>query len=300
MHYVRNYLIALLISTVLSTGGLFWPPIAAGATPQLTLGVFPRRNAKTTVQNFKPIADYLAQALGMEVTVITAKNFPEFWQGVLDNKYDIVHYNQYHYIDSHDHQGYQVILKNEEYHSTTIAGAFAVKKDSGIKSLTDLKGKRILFAGGKRAMIAYIVNTAMLRRAGLEAGDYQELFAKNPPNAVIATYYGHADAAGIGNIGLNLQQLDFPGIDVDEMVLIGESEPLPHLPWAVKADMSQALRDKIQRILLGLNDSARGRKILQQAELTGLRPASDAEYNLHRNILKELQGDPALKVDNVH
>ena len=39
----------------------------------LTLGVFPRRNAKVTYKLFKPMAAYLSEQLNREVKLVTAK-----------------------------------------------------------------------------------------------------------------------------------------------------------------------------------------------------------------------------------
>lgn len=280
------FLLFVLSATFATT--LVVPRISYAAVDELTLGIFPRRNAKATITYFKPLAEYLSRRLNVDVKLVTAKNFKEFWRGVSQNKYDIVHYNQLHYIESHEKQGYEVILKNEEFGSNTIAGALVVRKDSGIRAVSDLKGKKILFGGGKKAMISYVVNTAMIRRAGLAAGDYIEVFAKNPPNATIGIYHGHAHAAGIGNFGLKIPIVKNKGVDTKQLTLLIESEPLPHLPWAVKGNMSFDLRMDIQQALLELNNSQEGKRILKQAKLSGLHIASDEEYDVHRKILLEV------------
>jgi phosphonate transport system substrate-binding protein len=138
-------------------------------------------------------------------------------------------------------------------------------------------------------MVAYVVNTAMLRRAGLYPGDYAEVFAKNPPNAAIGVYFGHADAAGIGDAGLKMPLFKQKGMDISKLKLIAKSEPLPHLPWAVNGAMPESLKLRIQRILLKLNDTPEGRSILEHAKLTGLRIATDKEYDKHRLILQEVE-----------
>lgn len=289
MHCHRLTTIPILYVLIVALSAGLWADAAVSAEDELRLGVFPRRNAKTTVQYFKPLAEYLSQHLGVKVKVETAKNFKEFWKGVSQKKYDIVHYNQRHYIESNNQYGYEVFAKNEEYGSTTIAGAFVVRKDSGINSLQDLKGKKILFGGGKKAMISYVVNTVMLRRAGLTPNEYIEAFAKNPPNATIATFHRYADAAGVGDVGLKIPILASKGVDVAQLKLIGVSEPLPHLPWAVKGELPASLKQKIQQLLVDLSQSQKGRNILQQAEITGLHKATDAEYDIHRKILREVE-----------
>lgn len=264
--------------------------LAAATVPlsPIKLGIFPRYNATMTHQFFQPMGEYLSQQLGRPVEIVTAKDFAQFWQGVREKRFDLVHFNQLHYIESHADAGYNVILMNEEFGRDRLAGAFAVRKDSGIKTLQDLKGKRVLFGGDKTAMIAYVVNTHSLRLAGLKAGDYEELFGKNPINATLAAFHKRVDAAGVGDVSLMGQMLQKEGVDVEQMTLIGVGEALPHLPWAVNPALPVDLRDKIQQLLAGLKQTDAGKQILLSARLTGLKVATDAEYDIHRRILESV------------
>lgn len=262
----------------------------ADSEEPLRLGIFPRYNYTETVKSFTPLAEQLTRVLGRRVELETASDFSTFWQAVVARRYDLVHFNQYHYIKAHRELRYEVIARNREGGSDTIKGALLVRRDSGIKQLADLKGKRILFGGGRDAMQAYILTTHLLRRAGLKAGDYVELFAVNPPNAVIATYQRHADAAGAGD-----RVLDMPvvaeRINTKEMKLLAVSEAVAQLPWAVKADLDPALRQRIGAALLALGDSEPGRAVLAAARLTGFAATRDADYDPLRRIVFEVSGE---------
>ena len=256
----------------------------------LILGIFPRRNATMTIRFFTPLANYLSKQLGREVRLETAKDFQSFWKKVLLKRYDIVHFNQYHYIKSHDLKLYTAILQNEEFGKKTISGAIMVRKDSGINSLQDLKNKKIIFGGGKKAMIAYIVPTMLLHRAGLKKGDYKELFTKNPPNSLLSIYYKQSDAAGTGSLLLQLPMLR-NSIDTSKIKSLISSKPLPHLPWAVKSTMPKKLVKQIQQSMLDLNNSNNGKKVFKAAKITGIHVATDQDYNAHRKIILEVFGN---------
>jgi len=119
----------------------FYAQPLRAADEALVLGIFPRYKATETTTMFKPLADHLSQRLGRQVTVVTSKDFESFWHGVNVQKYDIVHYNQYHYIRSA--RAYRVIAHQQEFGKAAVSGALFVRKDSGIKSIGDLKGKRM-------------------------------------------------------------------------------------------------------------------------------------------------------------
>ena len=272
----------ILFLTVLSTA----IPGRAG-DDALVLGVFPRRNATETVRMFTPMASHLSDQLGRKVSIVTARDFESFWQGVTGKRYDIVHYNQYHYIRSAQH--YQVIAYIEESGKSTIAGAIYVRKDSNITDLGQLKGRTVLFGGGEDAMISYITNVYLMLQAGLKKDDFKSVFAVNPPNSVLALHRRQADAAGAGDGVLELPVVA-SAINTSELTALAVSEPLLQLPVAVKREMPARLRAAIQGTLVGLKDSEAGQQVLKSAVMTGMGRAEDKDYDPHRRIVRAVMG----------
>jgi len=256
----------------------------------LVMGVFPRRNAKLTFEMFTSLAKHLSDRLGRPVVLEPSANFKDFWDGVSTLRYDIVHYNQYHYIRSHKKLGYDVIAMNEEFGRTTISGSIDVRRDSSIKSIQDLKGQKIVFGGGPKAMMSYIMPTYLLRLAGLKAGEYQEEFAKSPPNAILSTYFKQSKAAGVGDTVLLLPSVKSK-CDTAKLRHLVVGEPIAHLPWAVSGNISVKLRTNIQSVLINMAKASNGQKILKKAKLTGLSIATDEDYNRHRQIIFEVLGE---------
>lgn len=260
-------------------------PASAQDDP-LVIGVLPRRNVTDTVTAFTPLAEYLSTQLGRRAVLETAKDFDAFWHAVAAKRYDLVHFNQLHYIRGHRDFGYQVIVKNEERGESTIMSAIVVRHDSTLDTLTQLKGKKIAFGGNRDAMMSYVVPTALLRRAGLKRSDYSEVFVRNPANAITMTYIGETDASGTGT--LFLQPGVSTGIDVAKIRVLAQSDPLPQLPWAVAREMPASLRRHIQRLLTSLHKTDEGAQVLRQAQLTRLITARDSDYDVYRRLLVEL------------
>lgn len=251
----------------------------------LIMGVFPRRNPTITVRLFRPMQAYLSQALGREVVLEPAPDFTVFQQRLLSGRYDLVHLNQYHYVEAHRDLGYQVIAQNEEQGEATIRAAIYVRDDSPYFELDQLRGKKIIFGGSSQAMISYVVPTYLLRKAGLKAGDYQEEFAATPPDAVLATYLQLSDA---GCAAESAQRMPIVAnkIDTEALRVLAISDPLPHLVWAVKGDLAEEQKLGLQQALLQLSDSVEGRSVLKAARLSGLNPATDTDYDVHRQIIE--------------
>jgi phosphonate transport system substrate-binding protein len=262
-------------------------PIAGAAQSELVLGVFPRFSASETTTRYTALADHLTERLGRKVSLVTSRDFESFWQGVEARRYDIGLFNQYHYIRSA--KAYQVIAHNKEFGKSTLAGVLYVRKDSNITNLAQLRGRTVLFGGGEDAMIGYIAPMYMLLHAGLKKEDFRSRFAVNPLNSVIGVYHKQADAAGSGD-GVLGQPAVKNAINTDELTVLAVSEQLLHLPWAVKRSMPAKLRESIQSVLVDLENTEAGRKVLKSAVLSGIGIAEDKDYDPHRRMVKTVMG----------
>jgi phosphonate transport system substrate-binding protein len=277
-----------------ATAALLVPAFSSGgAKPYkkpLNVGIFPRRNVSMTHALFNPLIRYLSDRLERPVHLETAKDFTQFWENLRDRQYDIIHFNQYHYILSHELYGYQAIARNNEFGSSLIAGTILVRKDKGYNSLQDLRGKALLFGGGPRAMQSYIAPRWLLQNAGLGYGDYEEHIALNPPNAVISTFLGRADAAGAGDVVVRLDVVK-NAIDVTQLTYLAKTKPMAQLPWAVHPSLSANEVHAIKDVLYHLHDTPEGQKLLDNAKLSGFDETQDSDYDPHRKIIRDVYGN---------
>lgn len=257
------------------------------ADDSYTLMVFPRRDAATTIKLFTPLAEYLSTKTSKKFQLRTAANFKAFVSAIKNGDIDLVHMNQFHYINAHRDYGYEIIAQSEEFGEKDIAGAIYVRRDSGISQLNQLKGKDIIFGGGKTAMMSYIVPTYLLQEAGLNAVDYQQKIAVSPPNAVIALFLGHADAAGAGELVSELPVVK-KKINNKELKIIARSLRLPHLAWAVSEKMPTKDKKMLKDLLINLKNTDQGQTVLSSARITGFNQAVDEDYDKHRDIAKSV------------
>jgi len=264
---------------------------AHGSEKGLVLGVFPRLHASETTTRYTPMAEHLSERLGIKVTLVVCRDFDAVWQGVEEQRFDIVLYNQLHYIRSS--RTYQVVAHNKEFGKSTLAGALYVRKDSNITSLAQLRGRTVLFGGGEDAMIGYIAPMYLLLKAGLTRNDITARFAVNPLNSVIGVARKLADAAGSGDAVVEQPALR-KAINTDELVVLAVTEQLLHLPWAVRRNMPSKLRETIQNALVDLENSESGRRVLKSAVLSGIGRAEDKDYNPHRIMVRAVAGSAAL------
>jgi phosphonate transport system substrate-binding protein len=281
--FMRNFAITTLVIFVLS-------PHVCAADSVFKIGIFPRRGSDVTMKMFQPLAEHIGQTLNAKVKLLAFKDYDSFRQALFSRQFDLVHLNHYLYIEAHRDHGYDVLTMNEEFGRDTLSSALFVHADSGIERIEDLRGKKIVFGGGKDAFIAYISNRYLLLKHGLNQEDFQEDFAINPPNALLAAYFRRADAGGAGDIAIQLPAIR-KMIDPDKIRVLAKSEPLPHIPWAIRRELDSNIKDRIHAILTGLQDTPEGQSILQSMKMTGMRSASDNDYEVTRSMVADIQSD---------
>ncbi|MGO6902529.1 aliphatic sulfonate ABC transporter substrate-binding protein, partial [Rhizobium ruizarguesonis] len=90
------------------------------------------------------------------------------------------------------------------YKGSPAASAILVRKDSSIKTLEDLKGKKVAF---KRGSSAHNVTVKVLRKAGLKPEDVEQVDL-SPPDAAAAFKNGSIDAWSIWDPYLAIAEAD--------------------------------------------------------------------------------------------
>lgn len=257
--------------------------VQADSPVPLSFGIFPRWNAQITVRDFKPLAQVLGHTLGRDIRIETDKDFDAFMRRVLAREFDLVHLNQLQYLRAHEAAGYQALAKMCEDGECTIRAAIIVRADSGISRPGDLRGRTVAF-GDPGAMVSRILAQAVLQQSGLRPGEYRAIFARNPPNALLAMYNGMADA-----VGISPSVLDHPEItkraDTKSLRVIAESQPIPHLPIAVRGDLPATVKQHILQALTTLAEQPGGGEALRQLDIDRFAPADDAEYQAIRGLL---------------
>lgn len=277
----RIFLCAILMS------GLLFGAVAQSISAELVFGIIPRRPAPTTQKMFKPLIDEISSHIGSPIRIVYSKNFDLFLNDIQSENFDFAHVGISHYLTAKKHN-YRLLAKNEEFGKSTITSVLYVRKDSGISTLADLKGKTIVFGGDQQSLIPYVGPTYLLWKNGLQPSDYRGQVAQNPYNAVYAVHKRAGDAGCAADITLNLENVKGK-IETDELAILAKLGPFPHLPWIASKRIDSEMFIKIQNFLLNLDKSEKGKKLLENAKLTNIVPVQESEYLLVEEVISSFK-----------
>lgn len=168
-----------------TAGGL---ALAQGQSP-LRLAVHPYAGTLSLANTYKPLQQYLEKSLRRTVEFYTAAGFDAFVASLMAGEYDIA-IAPPHFAILATEKGYTPLFHFE----TMLEPVLAVDVASAIRSLADLRGKRIAMAD-KSAFIRIVIVRWLADNDMVAGKDYQ--IVERPTHAASATAMlaGEADAA---------------------------------------------------------------------------------------------------------
>jgi phosphonate transport system substrate-binding protein len=235
----------------------------------LRIGLDGSENEADQIRNTQCVADGLKAATGVsEVKMFPSPNYNGVIQGLLGGTIDIASMGAASYaaIALKDDKAVDPILTytgsdgSSGYYSIMVA-----RKDSGIKTLADLKGKKLGFADPDSTSGYLVPNVALPKDIGMPIKQYfsETGFGGGHENLVLAVLDKKFDAgttfgSGVGKweegySGGNLHQMVAKGnLDMDDVVQIWKSPLIPNGPLMVSNKVPADMKAKVKAFFMEL------------------------------------------------
>jgi len=137
---------------------------ASQKTEPLILGVFPYISANQMMEQLSPLVKRMEEALGREITMVSAPNFMSYMERTTGGEYDLVVTAPHMGRLSQKRDGWQLVVMSSQQTATLLL----VRKDSGIERIEDLRGKKM--AVGNWRSVTYQMAEKALAEKGLILG----------------------------------------------------------------------------------------------------------------------------------
>jgi phosphate/phosphite/phosphonate ABC transporter binding protein len=271
----RRYAILLAFAAISSA---FAGRSAAGE--ELRFGFTPVLGQSQTRAEFEPLMAYLSDATGQRVVLYVAKDYGDLRTQMESGSVDIGSFSPFAYVDAARGGKVRIIAQSLIEGSGTYRGIIVARRDSGLKSLADLAGKRFAFVDPKSAS-GYVYSRAMLLGKGIrpETG-FSEVIFGGDHNKVIEAVLGRRVDAGAtydGAIGIARAA----GARTEDLAILASTDPIPHDAIAVRSGLDAMLSQRIQEALVDLERTKAGRSVIAGSRkgLTGFAVAVDGLYD---------------------
>lgn len=268
-HYLKAILCFLLFST----------SISLSAQTVLRVTTIPEEAATEQIRKFGPLTKYLERTVGMKVDFVPVNDYPAAVEALVNKQVELVWFGGFTYVQAQIRSGGKIISIAQREEDTSFRSVFITQTNSGIKRLTDLKGKQVSF-GSQSSTSGHLMPRSFLLEAGIDPDkDFKRVAYSGAHDATIAAVVsGRVDAAAL-DITVWRKFVSENKVDTTKVDVFYTTPPYFNYNWSVHADMPAPLREKITVALLNLNmNNPEGKEILTLNRATKYIPTKPENY----------------------
>ena len=256
-------LAALILLTVLL---IPFPPAAHAEQKKILIGLIPEMNIFKQKQRFKLLGDYLAKKTGTPVEFTILSRYGNIIESFTTEKMDGAFFGSFTGALAIQKLGVVPLARPVNLdNSSTYKGYLFVRKDSGIKTVADMKGKKMAFVE-KATTAGYVFPLAWLRGNGIPSldGFFSEYyFTGSHDAAILAVLNKKADVGAAKHSMYDRVRKEEPRVD-RELVILAVSPEVPSNGLCVRMDLDEAIKTKLKNALLNLHNEPEGKAVLEK------------------------------------
>jgi phosphonate transport system substrate-binding protein len=272
---------------VISAFLVYWFVVAAyadTAKKSITMAIFPCADVVMAFEKFHPLVTYLKQETGLDIRLVVLMDTAEFGRAMKNGDIDFALQSAQMYVRFADSYEKGTLLRTltREGHRTK-SGVVIVKKDSGIESIADLRGKSVKF-GPKFSAARWVFAKLLFEESGLDIDQDLKTYSHGGCCEDVSFSVQLASVDG-GVICDHFLKEHFGrqhelGVDSKQLVVIGRTALVPTRVFCPRRDVSSDIVNKVSQALLRLDKQVpEHEKILYHAELGGFQKANDEDYD---------------------
>lgn len=273
--------ISMKLSTLISFALLlFFLPQHAAGEEKITIGLLPEMNVFKQKKRFEPLAAYLSTRMNTKVELAMLSRYGNIIERFREVNIDAAFLGSFTGALAISQLGVEPIARpiNEDGASTYCGYIFA-RKDSGINSVADMKGKTFAFVE-KATTAGYVFPLAYLKQNQVDNIDeyFKEYFFTGSHDAAIdSVLTGRADIGATKNTIYNFVRKTDPRLD-RELTILATSPKVPSNGLCVKPDMAPAKKARLRQELLDLHQTSQGVEVLKSLGFQRFVETSKDDY----------------------
>ncbi len=271
------------------------PPKIPSPAETLLIGLVPEQNIFHQIERYEPLAEYLGRKTGVRIELQVLP----FYGNLIDNfetlGLDGAFFGSFSYALAHAKLDLEVLARPEDSSGeSTYQGVILVRKDSGIRTVKDMKGKRFAFVARATAA-GYLFPLIYLHKNGVSRPEtyFREVyFTGTHEDMVWDVLNGKTDVGSCKNTVLARLASADPRIG-REITSLDRSSPFPENGLALKKGIDASLKKKIKATMIAMDREPAGRKVLARFGARRFIETTDRDYDPVREYARTINLDLA-------
>jgi phosphonate transport system substrate-binding protein len=252
----------------------------------LRVGLVPNISPQEQEARYEPLGDYLSVQLGREVELVVPTSYPAVVEAMTSGELDLAYFGGLTYVQARNQADVTPLVTeiNPRTGDTTYHSIIVVPDESDIQEVEEIEGRTFAF-GSANSTSGSLYPAIMLQEAGIDyRTDLEEFIYTGGHDATAqAISNGGVDAGGVED--RILYRLEDEGaVDGETIRVIEESDPIEGYPWAVRAAISDELKEQIAQAFLDIEDPA----LLDLLRAQGYQRVEPEDYDYVEERAREL------------
>ncbi|MDG9808478.1 MULTISPECIES: putative selenate ABC transporter substrate-binding protein [Pseudomonas] len=226
--------------------------VVVQAAETLRVSAIPDEAPTELQRRFKPLGEYLAKQLGMEVKFVPVADYPAVVESLASDRLDLAWLGGFTFVQVHlkDPTVTPLVQREQDAQFTSKF----ITADPNVKSLADLKGKSFAFGSISSTSGSLMPRYFMLKQDNIKPEDYFSRVAySGAHDATVAWVQAGKVDAGVLNASVWQKLVDAGKVDTSKVKVFATTPTYFDYNWTVRGNMDPALKEKIKQAFLALD-----------------------------------------------
>jgi len=256
---------ALIVISLLAAACKAKPPALGTEKNPIIFAFVPSGEAPEIIESADEVSKLLSEKTGYVIKGHVATSYSAVIEAMCTGKAHMSTLATFSYILAHEKCGVDCALVAVRYGSPFYKGQIIAGADTGIKTLKDLKGKRMCWVDAASTS-GYIIPRIMLKAAGIDPDKdlAQQTEVGSHDGVALAVYKGDCDAGATYVDARDKIEDDYPDVK-QKTVVIAESPAIPNDGLQFAKDFPPDMREKIVKAFKEIMATEEGKKAMGKA-----------------------------------
>ncbi len=279
-----------ILLLVLALGGPAEP-----ADAPLHLVLTPSQKPTDLLAAGEEFGQTLGRLVGVPVRVTVASDYAAVIEALRNRTADLAFVHPGGYVLASREAKAVIVAKNLWHGKSSFTSRIYVRKDSGIRSLEELKGRTMAFvdpasSSGYIYPMVLLIQRGLVRNRDPKTFFREVVFAGSHDAGMRALLNGHVDA--LASFDLAREQYLKDPAERERIVWVAETPPIPEAGIAARDGLDPATFAKVRAALLQIRAPVHAELLRRLYEIDGFAPAEDREYDPVRAAMELLGARP--------
>jgi len=243
---IKTLIAAGIAATMLTGTASASLPDGSKEHPLRVLMIPADTGSNDVTEDYKPVFNGITKNYGIYFDVKAGNSYSAVVEGLCNNQADIAWLGASTFGEANEKCGVDLLAVDVKKGDSSYYSGIFTRKDQGIKSLSDLKGKSMAF-GSTSSTSSFNFPVAMLIADGIDpVKDLNKVIIAGSHSASLAALAeGKVDAAAASYNSFG-KAVKKGAIDAAKFMPLAKSQPIPNPPMAMNKGLSTDLKKKLR------------------------------------------------------